>query len=239
MRFALIATSLLFASVSFAQTPTAEEILEKSIKATGGREAHLKMTSMAAKGTLEIVAMGASASTEMYAKAPDKRASVTIVDGYGEIRSGYDGKIGWSSEPQNGLVELSGEMLAQAKRDAQFHGDLNWKENNSKVEVTGKEKVGDKDAYVVKMTPKEGKPTTRYYDAASGLLLKAVTTVVSPQGEAEVPIEMSDYKDLGNGVKVPHTLKITMPGIGDLITRFSEYKFNVDLDDAKFAKPKN
>lgn len=241
MRFGLIASTILFAFVAFGQgaKPTAEEIIEKGITATGGREAHLKMKSFAAKGSMEIVAMGASASVERYAKAPDKAASLTIVDGYGEIRQGYDGKVGWSSEPQNGLVELSGDMLAQTKREAQFHGELNWKDLYTKAEVTGSDKVNGKDAWIVKLTPKEGKVATRYYDMESGLLVKGLTNMVSPQGEAEIAVEMSDYKDAGNGVKVPYTLKVTVPGIGDLVTKFKEYTPNAEIDDAKFAKPKN
>jgi hypothetical protein len=28
-----------------------------------------------------------------------------------------------------------------------------------------------------------------------------------------------------------------MPGIGELITKYTEMKYNVEIDDAKFAKP--
>jgi hypothetical protein len=218
---------------------TADEVIEKSIAATGGREAMSKMKSLTAKGTMEIVAMGATAVAELYAKAPDKRVSIINVDGYGEIRNGYDGKIAWNMEPQNGLAEMKGEMAAATKRESQFHGDLKWKDLYSKGEVTGKEKVGEKDCWVVKLTPNEGKPVTRYYEVESGLMVKSTATVVSPEGEAEVAVEFSDYGDMGNGVKMPKTMKITMPGIGDLITKYKEVAFDVEIDDAKFAMPKN
>jgi hypothetical protein len=218
---------------------TADEVMEKSIAATGGREAMSKMKSMVAKGTMEIVAMGASAVSEMYAKAPDKRVSIINVDGYGEIRNGYDGKIAWNMEPQNGLAEMKGEMAMATKRESQFNGDLRWKELYSKGEVMGKEKVGDKDCWVLKLTPNEGKPVTRYYDAESGLMMKSTATVVSPEGEAEVAVEFSDYADIGNGVKMAKTMKITMPGIGDLITKYKDVTYDVEIEDAKFAMPKN
>ncbi len=244
MRSAFLASSLLWSLAAFGQVAattsiTAEEVLEKSIQATGGREAALKMTSFVAKGSMEIVSMGGTATTEMYAKAPDKRLSITVVDGYGEVKQGYDGKIAWSAEPQNGLVELAGDQLASAHRDAQFNGDLRWKDLYKSVAVTGKEKVDGRDCWVLKMTPAEGKLVTRFYDAETFLLTKVVTTTDSPQGPAEVSVMPSDWRDLGNGVKAAHSMKINLPGIGDLITKFKEYQFNVEIDDAKFAKPKN
>jgi hypothetical protein len=142
-------------------------------------------------------------------------------------------------EPQNGLAEMKGEMAMATKRESQFNGDLRWKELYSKGEVMGKEKVGDKDCWVLKLTPNEGKPVTRYYDAESGLMMKSTATVVSPEGEAEVAVEFSDYADIGNGVKMAKTMKITMPGIGDLITKYKDVTYDVEIEDAKFAMPKN
>lgn len=244
MRLSILPSVLICSFAAFSQEAakpsiTAEEIMEKSIQATGGREAAAKVTSLVAKGTMDIVAMGGTASTEMYAKAPDKRMSVTNVDGYGEVRQGYDGKTAWSSEPQNGLVDVTGDNLAAMRRDSQFNGDLRWKDLYKQADVTGKEKVGNRDCWVVKMTPNEGKVVTRYYDAETFLLTRIVTTTDSPQGPAEVSVVFSDWRDLGNGIKAAHTVTMTLPGIGDLVTKYKEYQYNVEIDDAKFAKPKS
>ena len=244
MRAAFFASALIWSLAAFGQDAakpalTAEDIIEKSSQASGGRDAIMKITSLVAKGSMEIVAMGGTAATEMYSKAPDKRVNITTVDGYGEVKQGYDGKIAWSSEPQNGLVELSGDQAAASRREAQLNGELRWKDLYKSADVIGKEKAGDRDCWAVKFTPAEGKPINRCYDAETFLVSKIVTSVVSPEGPAEVFVLLSDYRDIGNGTKQPHTLKITMPGIGDLITKYKEYLYNVDLDDAKFANPKS
>lgn len=243
MRFiGLLGTLALAAGLcaqSPAPSPSADEVMEKAIQAAGGREAAGKMTNYVAKGTLEITSMGVSAPTELYSKAPDKRYSLTVVDGYGEIRQGFDGAVGWSSEPQNGLVELKGDMLAQARRDAQFNADLRWKELYPTAEVTGKEKVGEKECWVLKMTPSEGKPVVRYVDAATYLQVKIVAHVYSNEGEFDMPVEFADYRDIGNGVKMPHTIKVVLPSVGELVTRYKEVQFNTEIDDAKFQKPKS
>ena len=243
MRSLLLASTLIWSLAAYGQeaaaTLTAEEIIEKSIQALGGREAMTKMTSLVAKGTIDIVSMGGTASTEFYAKAPDKRYNLTTVEGYGEIKQGYDGKAGWSSEPQNGLVDVTGGQLAGTRREAQFNGDLRWKDLYKSASVAGKEKVGTRDCWLVKLSPPDGKPISRYYDAETFLLAKTVATADSPQGEAEVTVVLADYRDIGNGVKQPYTLTITLPGIGDLITKYKEFQYNVEIDDAKFAKPKS
>ena len=244
MRFDIFAASCVCALIGYAQDApkasiTPDEIMDKSIQAAGGREALSKMTSLVGTGTLEIVAMGSKATTEMYAKAPDKRLTVTKVEGYGDIKEGYDGKVAWSQEPQNGLVELGGDRLAAARRDAQFNGELRWKELYPKAEVNGKEKVGERDCWVLKLTPTEGKPVVRYYDAETFLMAKLIMTTETQQGPTEIAVEFADWRDLGNGVKGPFRIKITLPGIGDLITKYSEMKYNVEIDDAKFAKPQN
>jgi len=238
MRYVLIGCFSFSLALAFGQeavpAPSVDQIMEKSIAASGGREAMMRMSSMVGIGSLEIVAMGATASFELYMKAPDKRLTVATVDGYGEVKRGYDGKIGWNSEPQNGLVELAGEELATTKRDAIFNGELRWKELYPKAEVAGKGKVGARDCWIVKLTPAEGRPLTQYYDAETFQLAK----VISPTPAGDVPVELSDYRDIGNGVKTAYTLKITQPEIGDLVVRFKEMKPNAEIDDAKFAKPK-
>jgi len=212
--------------------PSVDQIMEKSIAAAGGRDSMMKMSSVVGIGNLEISAMGINARFELYMKAPDKRLTVAAVDGYGDVKRGFDGKVGWSSEPQNGLVDLAGEELATAKREAVFNGELRWKELYPKAEVTGKGKVGTHDCWIVKLTPAEGQPVTHYYDAETFELTKVVSN--TPAGE--VPVELSEYRDIGNGVKSPYEMKITQPGLGEMVIRFKELKPNAEIDDSKFAK---
>jgi outer membrane lipoprotein-sorting protein len=214
---------------------TAEQVLEKGIAASGGREAMAKITSRAAKGSVDVTFAGITAPTEVYAKAPNKMVSITTVEGYGIIKNGFDGTVGWSDTPEAGIQEFKGERNEEAKRNASFNGILSWKELYDKAELKGKEKVGERDVYVVVLTPKVGKPVTQYYDATSFELIRQVQTTITDQGETEIRSEFSDYKDI-DGVKAPMTIKQTIP-MGDLIIKLTEVTHNVEIEDAKFAKP--
>jgi hypothetical protein len=105
---------------------------------------------------------GIKGTGEVYEKAPNKQATQITLTGVGDFLEGYDGKVGWANDPFNGLRELAGVELADAKREADIRGDLNWKQHFTKAEVTGKEKVGESEAYVVKLTQAQGEPIVRY-----------------------------------------------------------------------------
>lgn len=228
------------AASTFAQPPkpaplTAEQVLEKSIAATGGRERIEKITSTLAKGTLEIGPQHMHAAIELYAKAPAQRLIVTTIEGFGEVRQGCDGKMAWSQDPGRGLRELEGAERDAILRECAFNAELKWRELYPKVALGGKEKVGEREAYKIVMTPASGKPVTRFFDAETFLLLRQVSRRDTAQGPLEIQADMSDYRDV-DGIKLPFLTKQTMP-IGEVTIQLIEVKNNVALEDARFAKP--
>src|SRR5216117_4087920 len=64
--------------------PTVDEVLEKYIKAVGGKEAIMKVTSRVEKGTFEMPAMGVTAPVEIYSKAPNKALFFLEIPSFGE-----------------------------------------------------------------------------------------------------------------------------------------------------------
>src|ERR1017187_9859514 len=100
MRLILLLASLVFAAAAPAQQPakpalTAEQVIEKSIAATGGRKPIEKISSSYAKGLMEVPASEARGIIERYAKAPDKQFAGTNLGGGGESRQGFDGRVAW------------------------------------------------------------------------------------------------------------------------------------------------
>jgi zinc protease len=228
------------AALASAQPPkpaalTAEQILERSIAATGGREAIEKVTSTQAKGTLEIGTQHMHAAIELYAKAPAQRLIVTMIEGFGEVRQGCDGKTAWTEDPSRGLRELAGAEKDETLRECAFNAELKWRELYPKVVLAGKENVGGRDAYKIVMRPASGKPVTRFFDAETFLLIRQVSSRDTSQGSLVIQADMSDYRDV-DGIKMPFLTKQTMP-IAEVTIQLLEVKNNVALEDARFAKP--
>ncbi|MGC8759739.1 MAG: hypothetical protein ACP5VC_07250 [Bryobacteraceae bacterium] len=216
--------------------PSVDELVEKHIAAVGGREALSKVSSLVMTGSFELPAMGASGTITVYQKAPNKRLSVINIDGFGEVFQGFDGERGFSISPM-GSIDMSGPMLEDARRDATMHAELHLKELYPKIEVKGKGKAGDREAWIVVMTPEKGNPVTAYFDAETFLMLKTSGVRVTDQGEAEIESEFGDFREVpGTGIKAPHLIRQKLP-VGEIILKITDIKANVDIPDSKFAKP--
>ncbi|HZM91178.1 MAG TPA: hypothetical protein VFF31_31950 [Blastocatellia bacterium] len=218
-----------------AALPTADQILEKYVQTLGGKAALEKITSTASKGTFEIPAFGATGSAEMWEKAPNKTALKLDIPGFGLVLEGFNGTVAWSQDPQSGLREKTGAELAATKLDADFYKPLRLKQLYPKIAVKGKEKVGDKDMYVLTATPAEGSPETWYFDAATGLLAQMDLERESPQGKMAVQVFQEDYKEV-DGIKIPHTVRQVTSAF-TIIIKLQEVKHNVAVDETKFNKP--
>ena len=223
------------AAKTAAAMPSIDEVLTKYVKAIGGKEAHQKLTSRTAKGTFEIPAMGISAAAELFAKAPNKSLTVIDVPGYGVVQEGFDGTVAWAMEPQNGLREKAGAELAATKRDEDFYRDLHFKELYPKLEIAGKESIGDREAYGMKATAADGTVDKFYFDTQSGLLVRADIERETPQGKLPIQTFFEDYKEV-DGVKIPFTVRQSTAAFS-FVVKLTEVKHNVEISDAKFAKP--
>lgn len=216
-------------------TPTVDQILDKYVQALGGKATIEKITSSASKGSFEIPTFGASGTAEIWEKAPNKTALRLDIPGFGIVQEGFNGTVAWSQDPQSGLREKTGAELATTKIDADFYKPIRLKQLYPKITVKGKDKIGDKDVYVLVASPAEGSPETWYFDAASGLLSRMDIERESPQGKIAVQVFQENYKDV-DGLKVPHTVRQESSAF-TIIIKIDEVKHNVPIDDSKFNKP--
>jgi hypothetical protein len=217
-----------------------DQILAKHVEAQGGKAANLKITSRYLTGAVEVVTFGATAPWQMWQKAPNKQVSITEVEGFGTVSDGYDGKVAWAKFPQAGVREKSGEELAKAKRDAEFHGDLDLKKLYPDLACKGQEKIGEEEVWVLESKPPGGGLERFYLSAKTGLMLRRLSEIETPSGKTSVQTSMEDYRPVGE-VKVPFLLRLKMGTAGqqemEINLKVSEVKHNLEIDDAKFQKP--
>jgi hypothetical protein len=218
-----------------AAEPTVDQILDKYVQAIGGRQAVEKITSRVTKGTFEVTTMGLKGDIEIYAKAPNKTLTIQNLSGVGVIRDGYDGKIGWSENPMMGLREKDGAELAAIARISDIHASIKTRQIYSKLELKGKEKVGNRETYVIVATPAEGSPVKMYFDTQTGLMARIDTELETPQGKFQIDTTLDDYREV-DGVKMAFTMRQESP-MGSAVIKLTEVKHNVAIDDAMFNKP--
>jgi hypothetical protein len=218
-----------------APTPTVDQIIDRYVKAIGGREAWHKFRSRVMMGTIEVPSLNHSGTVMIHEKAPDKLLITVIING-AVFQQGFDGNLGWTNDPKNGLRDQSGAELAEARRDADFLHSVDLRRLYQRLTLTGTEKVGDRDTYVVEAAVAEGSaPTKMYFDSHTGLLLRQLRQSHDADGVADLREDLEDYRDL-DGIKMPFTSHQTN-GDTTYTTTISEVHHDLDLDDSEFAKP--
>jgi zinc protease len=241
----LVTVSLLVGIARAVPAQTPDDIIEKHLAALGGRAALEKITSrtMAGTVTLSTPAGELSGPVEIIAQAPNKSRTLITLDlsSFGAGRMVFDqrfnGTSGYVLDSLQGNRDISGGQL-EAMRNNSFPSPyLNYKQAGMTVELSGKEKLGDREAYLLILKPKSGPVARQYIDAESYLPVRSVIKVDVPQigGELEQTTELLDYRDV-DGVKVPfHIKNSSAVQTSDVV--ITKVEHNATLDQAQFSKP--
>ena len=230
----------LLAISAVARAQTVDEIVAKNLQAKGGAEKWGAVTSV--KMTGKIAAQGQEMPLTMYAKRPNmNRQEISLPDG--RIVQAFDGTTAWVINPLMGSDQpqpMPGGIADMMKNSADFDGALiNYKTKGHTIELVGKEKLGDKDVYHLKLTMKSGQVQHYFLDTESGLEVKTSAEVDTGMGPAKQTLdtEMSNYKQVG-GIMLPHTVRQFMNGNKMAEVSVTGVEFNAPVDDSIFTMPK-
>jgi hypothetical protein len=219
------------------ELPTIDDITEKCAKASGGREAWAKLSSQVLTATIELVGTQLSGKAQISSKAPNKSFHLlSLADGRFEEKQGFDGKVGWKYDSQNGLKLLQGAELEHARMEAVFDTDIRLKEIYPDMKVVGLSKIEDRDAYAVLTHEPGDKSVTFYFDAKTGLRIAEDSEGPEPNGKVEkTQFLFEDYR-LTDGIQIPFRVRIISPSV-TLNVNVQEVRHNVAIDDSLFAVP--
>jgi zinc protease len=219
--------------------PTVDEILERNIRALGGKTALLKVTTRSLKGTVRMSGIAVKIPWQLLAKAPNKSLSLLGASGQAELE-GFDGRVAWSKAPLGPVKEKTGDELALMKREYEFYRELKLKSLYTELSLVGTETVEGRKAFVLEAKPATGYPERYYYDADTALLLRYDSAFESAGGKVSLRRFFQDYRNL-EGVVVPYGVRVEVshPKLEDttLTVQCTEIKHNVPMDDSQFEKP--
>ncbi len=216
--------------------PTVDQVLEKYVQAIGGKSTIEKMNSLVIKGAVDVPSTGETGTIEIYRKAPNKEMEMISTPSNGPSQRGFDGTVGWNWDPDSGSTDMSPFDLVAIKLESDFYRDIRLKELYPKMSVRSKEKVGEREAYVVEAPRSDGTSERMYFDVQTGLLVRSdVPLDVPDEGRTIVNSQYEDYREV-DGVKIPFTIRQTSAYF-DYVIKLREAKYNMPIDDAKFKKP--
>jgi outer membrane lipoprotein-sorting protein len=203
-----------------------------------------KLTSRITTGTMAVSTAGGEfpASIEVYNQAPNKIRTLITLDlsaaGAGSlvIDQRFDGTDGFISDPMRGDGPMSSSQVQSLRNNTFPTPFLDYKKRGTKVDLAGKEKVGDREAFVLAVTPAEGPGSRIFVDAQTYLPLRAISTVEMPEiGNVEQTVDFSDFREV-EGIQTPFTLKGSS-SVQTFTVRVSKIENNPKIDPALFVKP--
>jgi hypothetical protein len=183
---------------SKAKAPPVKEVIAKYIQALGGRETILKQSYLRAQGKLEMPGQGVDGTLEVLRAKPNKQMVRIQIPNMGKIEIGFDGTVGWMTNPFSEPMLLEGKMLDQARDEADFHNQLHDEKNFKSMETVGTTQFEGQECYEVKLVQKSGRQTTEYFDVKTGLMAGLKATQETPQGEVGVTTRFREWKKFGD-----------------------------------------
>ncbi|HYX30034.1 MAG TPA: c-type cytochrome [Pyrinomonadaceae bacterium] len=226
--------------------PSVDEVLNKYLDAIGGKAAGDLITSCVVKGTT-TTAIGQTVAYESEQLAPDKgRESFTLPSNTGRPCAGdsrceyarvINGSQGWLKSGA-GVQELVGQQLDDQKLSFPLFGILRLRDQYASFRISGRDKIDDRDVYVISAVLSDNKVERLYFDVESGLLRRRVGYTRTLIGTIPQQTDFEDYREV-QGVRLPFTITMAFVDSGSLpiVRKFAEIKINVPVDASKFDKP--
>ena len=197
--------------------PSARSIIDKYVKAIGGRNAILGHSSSHMTGTFSVASAGISGAIEIFNAKPAKTLAKTNIGGIGEILEGFDGTYGWGISPMTGPSLAEGTELEQKRFDADFYSDLHDPARYTSMTTVEKTVFEGRPAYKLSLVKKIGGEDLEYFDVETGYKIGTAGSREGPMGPMNITVTQTDYKKFGD-VMVPTTMKQSVSGVSNVIT---------------------
>ena len=220
-------SALALAVVAALQLPTVQQVLDRYVQATGGRDAllrHRSMTMHMKEGDVELVLV-----------MKDTKAAQTILFPDGKtMRGGYDGKVAWSIDTAGKVHVPQGDVVKTIARDADMYYHLHVLNYFRSMTVVDVKPFNGHPCYHLEGVNNWGKVNEQFYDTASGLLLGYAFNTAWRGGKGDATTTFEDYTNYG-GVLMAATTT-SRDGDDVSVDRITSVTYD-DVDDAAFALP--
>lgn len=225
----LLTLFIFFSCRLFAQT--ADEIIDKHVKAIGGLDAWKKIQTMKINGVID------NNGTEImfdyvvdHNKGSKQSISFSGLQGY----TIYTPTSGWNFYPWQG--QMKPEAITQEEvKEQQDNLDaqtplIDYKAKGHTAEYVGMDDFEGTDCYKIKLTQKGGKIVTYYIDPSNYFIIHSVTITKANGVENEGQSTFSNYQKLPEG--------IWMAMKTDNL-KFKTVQVNVPVDESNFKPSTN
>ena len=236
----LVLLSVLGAACASTSSPRVEDIVASNLEARGGKERIQALRSIRETGRVTGPG-GRVARIAREIKRPGLFRLEFTFQGTTSVFAN-DGNKGWQVAPLQGQFEplaMPPEKDAAAGADQRdIEGPLvDWKLKGHTVTLAGRESIGGRDAYKLKVEMQGGGLRYDYVDAASHQVVRSDVTRIVQGRPTVLENTFSDFRETG-GLVFPRAIEMRVKDRPQVLRiAIDEIELNPALDDARFRMP--
>ncbi|ANE51097.1 insulinase family protein [Flavisolibacter tropicus] len=212
---------------------TAQTVVNQYLNAIGGEATIKNVRSLLMEGTLAV--QGQQLNVVRKEQAPNKESIEMSMNGMTVMKEVFNGQEGYAS--QMGQKEAyKADKVEEKKIKKGIIEQAFYTSSDYKLELAGMEKVEGADAYKLVITPAKGSPSTEWYDAKSGLLLKKESSEEAQGQTITQTITYKDYKKAAD-LLLPFAMVMSVQtpmGAQELTLQFKTIKVNEGVKEEDF-----
>ena len=205
---------------------TADQVIDAYVKAIGGKENLTKVQDVTQNMTASVQGMALTAVQQQ--KVPNKYRMAISMQGNEAFNMTSNGTKAAMSQMGN-RQELQGKTLEAAKVQSTLFAELYYDQLGVKRSLAGVEKLSEGDAYKIELIMPGGDKVTDYFNVATGLKVRQITSTDAPQGAVNQTTDYGDYREVDK-VKFPHKISSSI----GMQLEVQSVEVNKGLEDAVF-----
>jgi photosynthetic reaction center cytochrome c subunit len=219
--------------------PSVQKVLDNYVQALGGQAILDQVKTRVVRMAPLTGVSSESSNYVLFQKAPGKVMLLDQSEGY-TLWVGFNGQQAWAQDSFKsywGLLNKS--QLHSIMRDSELYQGSRLRSQYENVAVTGEEKIGDRDTYVIAGTSPEGARERFYFDARTGLLSRRHIEEQTTFGWFPLDVNFEAYREV-DGIKMPFVVRFSSAGDAwGVRTSYVilEVHQNVPVEDEVFDHP--
>ena len=234
MKKIILCAAVLVLSVGTLLAQSVDEIVAKNLNAIGGVAKLHEVKSLIMENTVKVQGLEIeNLTTVLVGKAV---ISDSKIMGNNLVQA-FDGTTAWAITPVimggNGEPQVMSEETSKSViNQIDPFPLLDYVRKGTRLVFLATEKVKDKNAYHLKISPKGGAESEIWIDVASGLMSKLKTM----QNGQEVELFFSNYKEI-EGINFAMSMETLNPMAGIVTIDTKTVKLNNAIDEVIFKMP--
>jgi hypothetical protein len=235
-KFYLLSLAALLPAVFYAQT--ADDIINKHIEAIGGKDKLSAINAVRFETTMQV--MDNDAANKIVILNGKGYRSDMDFNGQSLVQV-YTDKGGWAINPFGGDGQQTPMPDDEYKAGAsQIYAVplLNYASRGGKAELLGQEKVGNADAYKIKITDEKAVATTYFIDASNHYIVKTIRPAYMMGQVMDIVTTYSGFSKSEYGWVFAKNMELDYGGQFSMAARVDKVEVNAPVDAAVFEMRK-